>query len=281
MKKILLPTDFSKNSINAINYAVSLFKDIACEFYLLNVYRVPYLANEAMMDQDFTELRKVEKEMDQESKRGLKKLMEELPKNKKHHFEMISDFNLFSLAVHQVVDERDIDLIIMGTKGATGAREIFMGTNTSDVIMRNACNVIAVPENLKFKAPKEILFPTDFSIWYKFSDLEPLISLASMNHSIVRIVHFAPSDELSEDQKENKQNLSSLLEGISHEYFTVNASNFEEGINCFTQSRGNIDMILIVGRHYGFFERLFFRPKVKALSFHSRIPLYVIHHTNE
>jgi hypothetical protein len=146
--------------------------------------------------------------------------------------------------------------------------------------MRNACHVMAVPENHSFKPPKEILFPTDFRISHDFTDLAPLINLAGMNDATIRIVHFSDSDDLDEMQEHNKRNLETSFDKIPHEYYTLSVSDFEEGLNCFTQSRGNIDMIVIIGRHYGFFERLFFKPKIKALSFHSRIPLFVIHHLN-
>ena len=38
MKKILLPTDFSENALNAIHYALHLFKDESCAFFILNTY---------------------------------------------------------------------------------------------------------------------------------------------------------------------------------------------------------------------------------------------------
>ncbi len=281
MKKILLPTDFSENSINAIQYATGLFKDVPCRFFLLNVYRIPYLVNEGLMDQNVTQLAEMEEEMHKTSKEHMEQLLSKLPENKNHHFEMISDYNLFSLAVHQVVDEKNIELIIMGTKGATGSKGIFMGTNTGDVMMRNSCHVIAVPENHTYKPPKELVFPTDFQIDYDFEDLEPLISLATMNNTAIRIIHFSENKDLDELQEQNKRKLSSFLKNIKHKYYTLSSSDFEEGLNCFTQSRGNIDMIVIIGRHYGFFQRLFFKPKVRELSFHSTIPLFVVHHLNE
>ncbi|MCP4884084.1 MAG: universal stress protein [Flavobacteriales bacterium] len=281
MKNILLPTDFSDNSINAIEYASQLFKEIPCKFYLLNVFKIPYLANEELMDQNVAELAALEEEMYDNSKLEMEKLLELLPTNKFHEFKTISDYNLFNLAVHQVVEEKNIELIIMGTKGATGAKEIFMGSNTGDVVMRSSCNVIAVPEKHSFKTPKEIVFPTDFQIEYDLEDLAPLISLAEMNGSSIRIVHFSEQTDLDQIQEENKRKLSSFLVNVPHEYFTLSSSDFVEGLNCFAQSRGNIDMIVIIGRHYGFFQRLFFKPKVRSLSFHTNIPLFVIHHINE
>lgn len=280
MKRILLPTDFSKISLNAIDYATQIYKDEPCQFYLLNVYRIPYLANEELMEQNISQLSALEDEMHEASIEEMKNVLAQIPENKNHIFEIVSDYNLFNLAVHQVVEAKDIELIIMGTKGATGAREIFLGSNTSDVIMRNSCNVMAIPENHSFRPPKEILFPSDFKIMYDESDLRPLMNLAKKFGSIVRIVYFNDTDELDEMQLLNKENLDKFLAEIPHQYYTLSTTNFEEGLNCFTQSRGDIDMILIIGRHYGFFERLFFKPKVKVLSFHSRIPLFVVHHQN-
>ena len=64
------------------------------------------------------------------------------------------------------------------------------------------------------------------------------------------------------------ENVSARVENI----------DFDEALNCFTQSRGDIDMIVMISGHYNFFQRLFFRPKVMELSFHTKIPLYVLHH---
>jgi len=281
MKKILLPTDFSPISIHAIQYASRLFKDIPCDFYLLNVFRIPYLTNEELMDQNASNLALVEDEMYDNSRIEMEKLIEKLPKNENHNFQTISDYNLFSLSVEQAVKEKNIELVVMGTKGATGTKEIFMGSNASDVIMRNSCHVIAVPEHNEFKPPKEIVFPTDYLIDYEFDDMAPLINLAELNEATIRIVHFSENDELEEDQIQNKRKLDSYLVNVKHSYHTLTNSDFEEGLNCFTQSRGNIDLIVIISRHYGFFERLFFKPKVRALSFHSKIPLFVIHHLND
>lgn len=281
MKRILLPTDFSKNSVNAIHYATKLFKDDPCEFYLLNVFRLPYLESEEFMSQDIRQLTIMEDQMHEASRVGMEKVLNEIPVNKNHEFKTISDYNLFSLAVQQLVEEKEIELVVMGTKGATGAKEIFMGSNTGDIIMKNTCHVIAVPENHQYRIPKEIVFPTDFRIAYELKDLSPLIDLAKTRDAIVRIVHFSDKDELDENQKKNKAHLDNYLTAVEHHYYTLSNNDFEEGLNCFIQSRADIDMIVIIAKHYNFFQRLLFKPKVRVLSFHTNIPLFVIHHLNK
>ena len=279
MKNILLPTDFSKNSLNAIRYATELFKDNSCKFYLLNVFKIPYFTNEALLENDSIQLAKMENDLFESSQKGLKNLIKKLDDNPKHSYATLSEYNFFINSVKNTLKNKDIDLIVMGTKGATGAKEIFMGSNTGDVIMKTQCNVLAIPENASYEKPKEIAFPTDYEISYQKEDFEFLISIVNSNNSKVRIVHFQNKNELNEEQRLNKKRLLSIFKNLDIRFHTLTSTDFEVALNCFTQSRGNIDMIAIVAKHYNFFQRLFFKPKVEELSFHTTIPLLVLHKT--
>jgi len=279
MKNILLPTDFSKNSLNAMYYAIALFKDIPCKFYLLNVFKIPYLTNEELMENDIKQLALIEKGLFDSSQKSLEDVLNKLEKGNNHEFELLSDYNFFINSVKDYVEEKKIELIVMGTKGATGAKEIFIGSNTGDVIMKIDCNVLAVPENAEFQTPKEITFPTNFRLPYKKKDLTQLVEIAEMYHSNIRVLLFEHKGYLDEEQKSNKKRLKKHFENVEETYHTLTNTDFEVALNCFTQSRGNIDMIAIIAKHYNFFQRLFFKPKVKELSFHLNIPLLVLHKT--
>lgn len=279
MKNILLPTDFSKNSLNAMKYAVSLFKDIPCNFYLLNVFKIHYVTNEEFIVGNNGGLTPSEKELYDISQIGLKNVIEKIKKDSNHKFKAISDFNFFIDSVKNTIEKRKIDLIIMGTKGASGVKEIFMGSNTGDVILKTNCSVLAVPENTVITGPKEITFATDFKFPYKKDDLSLLIKLAKLNKSNLRILHLKNEKQLSEEQMFNRKTLKELFKELNISLHTLTNTDFDTAVNCFTQSRGNINMIVILAKHYNFFQRLFFRPKVEELSFHTNIPLLVLHKT--
>lgn len=284
MKNILLPTDFSKNSTNAIHYAINFFKDIDCTFYLLNIYRIPYVAPDKELTYfDQENIADMEKELLKSSQENLKKTIDQLKTslNPNHQFKIISEYNFFINSIEKNVKEKNIELIVMGTKGATGAKEIFMGSNTGDVIMKTNCNVLAVPENSNYKKPKEITFPTDFRIPYKKEDLEQLVEISKIHQSNIRILLFDKKDNLDEEQKINKKTLNIILDKVAHSYHALTNTDFEEALNCFTQSRGDVDLITIIAKHYNFFQRLFFKPKVQELSFHTNIPLLVLHKTKK
>lgn len=281
MKKILLPTDFSDISMNAINYALSLYATVPAEFYFLNVYRVPYLTNEELMENDVQQLAIIESELSAASQNALIETLQKVEKKDIHKFHHISDYNFLISSVKNIVSDKKIDLVVMGTKGATGAKEIFLGSNTGDVLMKTDCNVIAVPEESGFKEINEIVFPTDFKIKYELDTLKPLIDLAKLNNSKIRILHLSDSYLLDQDKENNKRVLESYFDEIEYSYHTLSNIDFEDALNCFIQSRGNIDMIAIIAGHYNFFQRLFFRPKVMELSFHSKVPLFVLHQINQ
>ena len=80
-------------------------------------------------------------------------------------------------------------MIVMGTKGASKAREILFGSNTIHVIKKSICPVLAIPENFDFEAPKEILFPTDYKIPYQLNELSSVLDIANMYNPRVNILH--------------------------------------------------------------------------------------------
>src|SRR5690606_2377500 len=84
--------------------------------------------------------------------------------NPNHNFTSIVSFNLLIPEMKELVKENNIDLIVMGTQGATGAKEIFIGTNTMYAIKKMKIPVLAVPSKFTYVKPKELLFPTDYKM---------------------------------------------------------------------------------------------------------------------
>ncbi|MEN8185868.1 MAG: universal stress protein [Bacteroidota bacterium] len=277
MKNILLPTDFSNNSFNAIKYALGLFKGKDCTFHLLNVFKIPYMPDESFSENDARELAMMDSEAYESSQKGLSEIIDKIDKETNYNFKLYSVYNSLTDSIKQFIKKEDIDLIVMGTKGATGAKEIFVGSNTGDVLEKTDTVLLVVPEDAEFKELSEITFPTDFRIPYEEKDLETLINLAKQNHSSVRILYVKDKVKIDEKQEKNKKTIESYFNKIDHTFHTVTNADFEAAISSFTKSKGNIDMIAIVARHHNIFYRIFFTPKSERLCFHTKIPLLVLH----
>lgn len=278
MKNILLPTDFSENSWNAIKYALHFYENTTCNFHLLHVTLISnYITGEFPIIPT-TDI--LEKTLLKQAKTDLKKLLkkiEKLPVNSKHHFFTHSSYNNFIDAVRDYISEKQIDIIVMGTKGASGISEVIIGSNTGDLITKVKCPVLIVPENAVFSIPKEIAFPTDYNLFYQTKILERISELAKMYDSSIKILHIVKkNEELTEFQLENKEFLNNFFSGEKHSFHKVTNIKVEAGVQCFIESR-NIDMIIMVAKNLNLFQRILFRPTVEEISYHTEIPFLVLH----
>jgi len=276
MKKILLPTDFSENAYNAIVYAVKALKDEECTFYLLNTYTpVLYDSEYILYNSTQPDLGEVYKK---NSLNGLRKVERKINrdyKNPKHHFEKISAFNLLIDEMKEQLKSKEIDLVIMGTQGATGAEEILIGTNTVHAINKLNSPLLTVPSDYEYSPPVNILFPTDFELHFTAPQLEPILNFAENHSSKINILHVYSGKDLDEKQEENKKNISKILGNKSHQFYTIENKSVPKAIEKF-QDQNKVDLLFMVNNKRNFFENLFFRPIVNKIGFHVKVPFMVI-----
>lgn len=282
MKNILLPTDFSENSWNAINYAIRFFKKMPCNFYLLHVDRlsylltgdIPYVPTDAAIEEVYTKPSKIK------LRKILKNISKQFPKHKNHRFYTLTEYNFFIDSVKKVVKEQDIDLIVMGTKGAAGLDQYIMGTNTSDVITKVNCNVLAIPENARYTKLTEIAFPTDFLWNYYMRTLQPLSNILDTKKPSLKILHIGQKEsDLNKDQIKNKELLEKYFKNHNISFHFLTNKKIEDGIQCFIESR-SINMICMVAKSLNYFQKILFHSKVEELSYHLEIPFLVLHEKN-
>lgn len=282
MKNILLPTDFSENSWNAIKYAISFFENLECNFYVLHVsqlnsllgYDMPIiLSQEAITDLYL-------KPSKQRLRSMLKRISKLKLKRTNHKFYTLSDYGFFIESIRKNVDEKQIDLIVMGTKGATGLEKIIIGTNTADIITKVKCNTLAVPEKASFVALKEIAFPTDFSLSHNFQILQPIADIIERFQSSLRIVHINKNkSDLNNNQQTNKELLEDYFNQFAFTFHFLTNRKVEDAIQCFVQSR-HINIICMVAKNLNYFQQILFHSKVEEISYHTEIPFLVLHEKN-
>lgn len=277
-KKILIPTDFSKNAWNALCYATDLYKNIPCEFYILNVYNASGYALESMMIPEPGE--RFYEEAKEKSEKGLAKILQQLAiktHSDNHNFFAVSQYNTVLDAIKDVVDKKDIEMVIMGTKGTTNAGDIVYGSNTVLVMEKvRGCPVMAIPEETTFHKPKEIVFPTDFKTNFKRRELQYLLEIAEISDAEIRILYISDGDPLSKEQENNKKLLQEYFEDIPHVYQTLHNVDVQSALSCYVESRDS-DMITFINRKHSFFGSIFSKPMVKNLGQHSKVPVLALH----
>lgn len=279
MKKILLPTDFSENAWNAAYYAITLYKNEECIFYLLNTY-TPVIVHSRFMAATKPK-GELENTVRSNSEKGLEKLLKKIKTTFNypgHTFKTISSFYLLTDKIKDIVEEENINLIVTGTKGASGVNEIFMGSNTVRIIKAiTGCPILAIPEKFEFFAPTEIALTTDFNRFYAKSELEPLIEMAITFNAVIRVVHVKnDADELTEIQQFNLEMLKKYLGSVEHYLHKVSKLNsISKTLEVFGNEL-NIHLLAMLNFQHSFIEKITREPVVKRLAFHTQIPLLVI-----
>ncbi len=281
MKNILIPTDFSDNAWNAISYAMEFFKNEKCRFYFLHTY-IPafYRMDYAMGGPAFSAIPDMEVDV---AVAGLEKTLEDVQEqfpNPKHTFETVSAFNTLTDEINELSEKKNINMVVMGTQGATGVKQLFLGTSTVFVIRKAKVPVLVIPKNCKFKAVKKILFPSDYSTPYKKNEVYPIIEAAKMHGAEITVLHIKEEQDLPNAQIEHKELLLKHLRNTSNTEVEVIGKTMPDAILEYIGEH-QIELLAMMNRGHSFFERILIKQNIDQIGFHIHIPFLVVRDTSE
>ena len=279
MKNILIPTDFSENAWNAIEYALHFFSKKSCNFYLLHVDTPDALSDDELLFglKDSVVSQVGPKTSKKHLFKTLNRIHDVFPKNHNHNFYSVIDKNSIIDSIRKHVDQKKIDFIVMGTKGVSGLKKTSIGKNAGNVITRVKCTTMVIPENAKYKEPKEIAFPTDFSFFYPTETLKPLEDIIQEYNAAIRVVHLNKSDALlNEDQKKNKEFLDDYFNDYEHSFHFLTNEHIDDSLQKFVETK-NVSIITMLAKNLNYFQKILFHPSVSNISYYTDIPFLVLH----
>lgn len=276
MKTILIPTDFSKNALHAIKYALELFKCERSDIYFLHAYADElYDKFHKKNDTEFD----IEKEnLAIETERKLQHLIQgttdESP-NPKHNFKKVISCESLVDAVNDFVNQVNIDLVIMGTKGQTNEQKELFGSKTIQVFKYVKCPVLAVPEKSEIEQPKKILFPTDYMLPYKRRELKLLNCLSLEFKSQITCLYISDFEDLSLRQIDNKR---FLTESLSDSYLFFERTEVKNKAKAITEhiNLQQINLLVMVNSRHSFLEDLLYRSTIDEIGLTTKIPFLVM-----
>lgn len=277
MKTILLPTDFSKNSINAINYAVKLFAHTSCDFYILNVQKASSFVSDDLMTVSSSAT--IYTTLVDAAKKSIVNIISQIEdryKNKNHRFHSLVDYDNFLDAINQTSKIYNIDLIVMGTKGASGLNKVLFGSNTVHVMQRCKIPVLAIPENSRFKKLDTIAFTSSYKSVYSINNFNPLKELVNTYKSKLKILHVVEDYNFREKLNENIEFFEKNFDQVTFDSFNSDEKNIYAKIHDYI-IKNNVKMICMRSKKHSFLDRLFTKHTVETLAFQIDIPFLVIH----
>lgn len=160
MKKILVPSDFSDQSQYAIKFAVDWAAHNKAQVHLLHVIELPVLYDTTLMPALYFEKEYLDDAAGL-AKKTFSRLINKL--NKKVQITWSVDYGNPTSVILQTVKNKKYDLVVMGTKGASGLKEYIIGSNTEKIVRLSVAPVIAVPGPVSFNSVKNIIVATALS----------------------------------------------------------------------------------------------------------------------
>ena len=275
MKRILFPTDFSETANNAFVYALEMAKHLGAEFIVLHVYDSPNLTYEGCPSSiasiyETIELKNFENFKDQIP--YLRKIAED------HHFESVKMSHVLRRGnlvkiIKEIAEAENIDLIVMGTHGASGLKEVFLGSNTGFVITQVPITLLCVPIEAKFEKIKNIGFTTLFKEEDKKALLE-VLTIAKKFHAKVKCLTVKTSNSKLTYERIEKWQSDFKKEAV--EFFVIPSDNIKKTINDFLVQQ-EIDILAMLTHKRNLIEELFTQSLTQKLSFQSKTPILVLH----
>lgn len=278
MKRILIPTDFSANAWNTILYAIELYRDVPCEFYLLNTYELePVQLLSMVSSQGVGHLYDAIKV---ESEKGLEMTIDDIQNSKPgfHHvFKKMSKEGSLVNNITILLNSTSYDMIIIGTKGATGAKKVFLGSTTQKVVKNiSCCPILIIPEESYYEEISEIAFATDFTRMYHKAEVAPILDFAKNHKATVRMIHVYDKPGLDTLQQYNSNFLERYFRRVKYDFHVIpDFSTIEKAIQEFIEDL-EIDVLMMINYQHSFIERILKEPVIKKMTFHTTIPFLVI-----
>ncbi|HYW38380.1 MAG TPA: universal stress protein [Terriglobales bacterium] len=186
LKSILFATDFSPCSNAALPYALSVARRYGARLHAAHV--MPTKAEMLFMSpESWPEVAEEEDKRIQACIEQLEKQFQGLP------HDMLTPTGKVADALAQIIEEREIDLLVLGTHGRAGVGKLFLGSVAEETIRRAACPVLSVGPNVSSKPDGEIqfqhiVFATDFSE-DSLAALPYAVSLAEEDQAQLALLH--------------------------------------------------------------------------------------------
>lgn len=269
MKTFLVPVDFSATSVNAAEYAIALTKEIPdVEIILYNVYSSISFAS-------LTDKEEGSRKMVTDAE--LTTLKDKLIAADNQHISIESEEGSFIENIEKYVLSNHIDMVVMGITGSSRITQVFMGTNTLNVIRHIDCPVMIIPPDAKFTGIKNVLFTSDFNDVARttpFDSLKKILDIFKPKLNILNVnsEHYI---ELTDEYKKEREAMEDKLGAYNPEFSFLRAYDFLDGISRFVETKG-IDTIITVPRKHSFLSQLFKTSHTKKLAYHINVPTIAI-----
>lgn len=243
MKRIVVPCDFSDPALQAFKFAIDIAKGNGAEVMLLHVIELPVL-NESVLMPTLSFEEAFIKDMKAHAEKNFAKMMDKWVKDGQRVTSAI-EFGGVTATLRDFIEEKKADLVIMGTHGASGLKEFFVGSNTEKIVRTTSVPVFSIKKAVKVSSIKSIAFPNTLE-----TDQEDLMmrvkALQNFFKATLNIVYInTPSNFKRDiDVKKNLKEFAKRFMIKDYSLTIFNDYSTEEGLQHFVQD-SKADMVVM------------------------------------
>ncbi len=275
IKKILIPTDFSKTSLLAVEQAAFMTQLCKADLYLLHMVEISdtvyNIYNPAILINDYAAVEKL----------ALKQLIELAAKLKKKYgidVRPICKGGHTTSGIIETVEEKKIDIVVMGTHGASGFDEFFMGSNAYKTVTVCPCPVITIQAHSKKIGFTNIVLPIDDCV-YSRQKVDSTIELAKQYAAKINIFGFIEKGT-DTDLDKFKVKIASVEKAVikaslPYEINIAKGKDFAESVMKYSK-KVQADLVVVLTDHESHVKSMFLGAFAKKVVNHSRIPVMSI-----
>ena len=238
MKNIIVPVDFSDQSYNAMLTAASIAKKHNATIYALHMLEL----NEAILSSTESFHPEHTVFLIKLAEKRLKEFLEKPYLDGIKVIPIIKHFKVFS-EISQVAENHNADLIIMGSHGSDGLKEIFVGSNTEKVVRNSDIPVMVIKSKMERFNPKEMVFACDLKEVNKHAFFRAKYIAEAFSVQLKLVYVNTPGDDFL-SMAEIQEKIASFCEAVDHDVAIAIYDDYtvERGILNFAASN-NSDII--------------------------------------
>ncbi|RMB64105.1 hypothetical protein EAX61_01645 [Dokdonia sinensis] len=278
MATIIVPTDFSNNAYNALFYATRLYPNETCKITLVHSFENQFSTSTSRIDIGRNEV--LYEQFENATKKKFEDLIHKISLDSDGidlHIETLCNGKPLFKTINHLVINTDADVVVMGTKGSSGIKEIFIGSQAVKLIKKiKPIPLFLVPENASYTPPTHIAYATDLKIDYAQYPLEIIKEIQRAHQSKLHIAHIYNQVSPGNTVELNYRKLKTKLEDVAYTtHWVSNKNSMEDGLTQFCKEH-HINLLVLMYHKYGFLKGLLKKSFVEKVSFHSEIPLLIL-----
>jgi nucleotide-binding universal stress UspA family protein len=278
MNKIMCPVDLSAASINAMKYAARLAGKTGALLSLLHIQQSEVTVSEQDEAPD-------QKEAEEEYTRELEKWAFRLEKEFNIRCTWHVKSSVFEKEIIRMANEKNYDLIVMGTEGKKKLEDRLFGSLTYKVVEEVTPPVLVVPADLTDHQIRRIIYSSN----YDKADVlvfKKVLDLAKKLKASLGYLHVSPhaeffGEELFEVAKEEVEEVAREYPEVTISYERlVDDHSVNDALEHYLQ-HSKADLLVMVTRHRNMLQKLFHKSVTKRLTLSAHYPLLIFHREKE